>query len=113
MGRPPPQFRARVKLTFEEQGADRRRCFGFDAGRDRRVPMSMDGVEGLHTVSMWIGDHAADFREGDEFDAECRVIWPEAFAAVVSPGVAFRLWDGGFFARGVVIERCEAGWPRI
>lgn len=109
MNRSPPQFKARIKLTFEAQAANRRR-FGFDANRDRRVPMSMDGVEGLHTVSMWIAKEA-DFYEGDEFDAECRVIWPEGFANVVAPGVKFRLWDGGFFARGVVTERCEGGWP--
>lgn len=88
---------------------DRRRSFTFDRGH-RSVPMSMDGVEGLHTVGLWIGEASAVFEKGDEFDADCRVIWPEGFAAAVRPGVKFRLWDCGFFAAGVVTERCESGW---
>lgn len=72
--------------------------------------MSMDGVEGLHTVSLWIGKEEAEFQEGEEFDAECRVIWPEGFIKAVASGVSFKLWDCGFFARGLVTERCEDGW---
>jgi len=107
---PPPQFKAHVKLTFEEHGTDRRRQFGFDANGHRRLPMSMDGVEGLHTVGLWIDRNEAEFVEGDEFDADCRVIWPEGFTTAVVPGAKFKLWDGGFIADAVVTERIEAGW---
>jgi hypothetical protein len=106
---PTPQFKAHIKLTFEEYAAGRRRKFGFDEGH-RRLPMSMDGIEGLHTVGLWIEKKEAVFQEGDEFDANCRVIWPEGFTKIVAPGVQFKLWDSGFFARGSVTERCEAGW---
>ena len=109
MPRLPPQFKAHIKLTFEEHGEGRRRTFGFDTG-ERRLPMGMDGVEGLHTVALWIDRQEAVFGESDEFDADCRVIWPDAFAKIVAPGVKFRLWDAGFFARGVVTERCADGW---
>ena len=109
MMRPPPQFRSHIELTFEEHGKDRRRKFGFDEGH-RRLPMSMDGVDGLHTVGLWIEKKDAVFEEGEEFDADCCVIWPEGFTKIVAPGVKFRLWDSGFFARGVVTERCDAGW---
>lgn len=71
--------------------------------------MQMEGVEGLHTVGLWING-GAQFQEGDEFDADCRVIWPEGFANAVQVGKPFKLWAGGFFARGVVTERVEEGW---
>jgi hypothetical protein len=85
MLRPTPQFRAHIQLTFEEHGKERSRKFGFDDGH-RRLPMCMDGVEGLHTVGLWIDNTDATFEEGDEFDAGC-VIWPEGFAKIVAPGV--------------------------
>jgi hypothetical protein len=110
MIRPKPQFKAHIRLTFEEHGPDRRRKFGFDESGHRRLPMSMDGVEGLHTVGLWIEKKEAVFQEGDEFDADCCVIWPEGFVKIVAPGVQFKLWDSGFFARGSVTERCESGW---
>lgn len=71
--------------------------------------MSMNGVDGLHTVGMWI-DGPADFKQGDEIDVDCRVIWPEGFRDVVKPGVRFRLWDAGFFADGTVTETFKDEW---
>lgn len=107
--RPPPQFKARIKLTFEEHGDGRLRKFTFYNGH-RRLPMSMDGLAGLHTVGLWIEKEQAVFEKGDEFDADCCVLWPEGFTQIVVPGVRFRLWELGFFADGVVTERCDTGW---
>jgi hypothetical protein len=76
MARPNPQFRAHLIFTFAEHGAHRRRTFGFDESGHRRVPMRMDGVDGLYTVGMWI-DRAGEFRQGDEVDVDGRLIWPE------------------------------------
>ncbi len=45
-----PQFTARVHLTFVEHGEGRLRSFTFDESCERRVPMSMDGVEGLRWI---------------------------------------------------------------
>src|SRR5687767_7251574 len=109
MPRPNPQFRARLVFTFAEHGAGRRRTFGFDESGHRRVPMSMDGVDGLHTVGLWI-DRAGQFQPGDELAVDCRAIWPEGFREVVKPGVHFRLWDGGFIADGTVTERFDDEW---
>jgi hypothetical protein len=106
----PPQFKAHIRLTFEERGPNRPRKFGFDTNGHRRLPLNMDGVEGLHTVGLWIEKKEAVFTEGDEFDADCRVIWPEGFTKAVAPGVKFKLWDSGFIADGIVTERVEAGW---
>jgi len=107
--KPTPQFKAHIVLTFEEHPPSRRRIFGFDDNLSRHVPMKMEGVDNMHTVGLWI-DGAAQFSEGQEFDAECRVIWPEGFINVVKKDVKFKLWDGGFFADGIVTERIEAGW---
>jgi len=71
--KPTPQFKAHIVVTFEEHPQSRRRVFGFDDSGHRRVPMSMDGVDGLNTVCLQIG-RAGQFTEGQEFDAECRVI---------------------------------------
>ena len=105
-----PQFTARVRLTFAEHGEDRRRSFTFDESCERRVPMSMDGVEGLHTVGLAI-ESPGTFTTGEDITVGCRVIWPEGFDSVVRPGVRFSLWDAGFFADGVVLERHDAAWP--
>lgn len=109
-GRPSPQFRSHLKFTFKEHGSDRWRKFIFPEDGHRRVPMHMDGVEGLHTVGMWT-DGQVEFREGDETDVDCVVIWPEGFYSVTIPGAKFELWDGGFFAGGTVLERYEKAWP--
>ncbi len=110
MPKPVPQFKAHVVLTFEEHDTTRRHWFMFGEDGHRRVPMSMDSVEGLHTVGLWI-DGPATYRAGDEFDSDCVVIWPEGFSNAVSAGRTFKLWDGGFFANGVVTERIDEGWP--
>ena len=44
------QFAARVHLTFAEHGEGRLRSFTFGESWERRVPMSMDGVEGLRWI---------------------------------------------------------------
>jgi len=106
----PPQFKAHIRLTFEERKSESPRKFGFDANGHRRLPLTMDGVEGLHTVGLWIEMNEAIFSEGDEFDADCRVIWPEGFTKAVAPGVKFKLWDGGYIADGIITERIEEGW---
>lgn len=82
----------------------------FDEGLHRRVPMQMDGVDGLNTVGLWSAV-PAKFAEGDSITVQCMVIAPDIFDAVVQPGVIFELWDSGFFASGKVLERIEAGWP--
>jgi hypothetical protein len=82
--------------------------FGEDL--HRRVPLQVDGVEGLNTVGMWVHEPAT-FRAGDSVIVECVVIAPELYSSIVKAGVKFELWDGGFFASGTVLERIEAGWP--
>ena len=108
--RPTPQFIAELKFHFEGQGPERRHWFMFDEGLHRRVPMQMEGTDGLNTVGMWV-KKAATFKVGDSVMVECIVIAPEIYSPVVRAGVKFELWDGGFFASGTVLERIEPGWP--
>ncbi len=108
--RPTPQFTAQLQFHFTGQGPERRQWFMFDEGLHRRVPMQMEGTEGLNTVGMWVQE-AGTFKAGDTVQVECVVIAPEIYRSVVRPGVKFELWDGGFFASGTVLERIEAGWP--
>jgi hypothetical protein len=108
---PTPQFTAELKFHFKDHGPERRHWFMFDEGLHRRVPMAMDGVEGLNTVGMWV-DSPGTFKAGDIVRVRCVVIAPELFSNVVKPGVKFELWDGGFLATGTVLERVDEGWPR-
>jgi len=107
---PKPQFTAELIFHFREHGAAFRHWFAFDESCHRRVPMQMDGVDGLNTVGMW-ADAPGTFRAGDSVVVRCVVIAPELFERSLKPGVHFELWDGGFFASGTVLERIEDGWP--
>ena len=104
-----PQFIAELKFHFKDHGPERRHWFMFDESLSRRVPMQMEGIEGLNTVGIWVTE-AATFKTGESVRVECVVLAPKIFHSVVSPGVKFELWDGKFFATGTVIERIEAGW---
>lgn len=81
----------------------------FDESCHRRVPMRMDGVDSLNTVGLWT-EAPCTFKPGDSAEVRCRVIAPELFIDVVQAGRRFELWDGGFFASGVVLARIEDGW---
>jgi hypothetical protein len=107
--RPTPQFSAELNFHFREHGQGRRHWFMFGEDLRRALPMKMEGVDGLNTVSMWVRE-AGTFRAGESVLVECIVLAPEIFQSVVRPGVKFELWDAGFFAEGVVVERCERGW---
>ena len=104
------QFQARIRFHFREhQDAERRRWFLFSEDGHRRVPMQMEGVEGLNTVGMWT-DSTGAFRTGDEVIVDCVVLWEDAFRDILVVGSEFELWDSGFFAQGKVIHRYEEGW---
>lgn len=109
MHRPKPHFRAQMCFTFEEHGPGRRHRFLFQEDQCRAVPISMEGVAGLNTVGMW-SDQPGKFYEGDKVMVDCAIGSLDAFRNVVQPGVKFRLWDGGFFADGVVIQIFEEAW---
>lgn len=98
------QFTAELVFHFHEHGPDRRRWFMFGDDCHRRVPMAMDGVEGLNTVVMW-ADAPGEFHAGDAVTVRCVVIAADLYRDVVRGGVKFRLWDAGFFATGTVLER--------
>lgn len=106
---PIPQFTAELSFHFREHGAGRQQRFVFGENLHRRVPMEMDGVDGLNTLGMWT-DGVQEFGKNDSVMARCVVLAPELFVDVVKPGVTFEFWDGGFFASGKVIRRIEDGW---
>lgn len=83
--------------------------FGEDC--NRRVPMEMDGVQGLNTVGIWI-DTPAVFPSGASFNGRCRVLWEEPFRHTIKPGSKFRLWNGGFFAEGSVVDIHWENWEQ-
>lgn len=100
----------RIKFHFEEHGKDRRNWFMFGDNLERRVPMKMEGVEGLNTVAMYIEKESV-FYKGDECEVECIVIAPELYKNVIHPGSKGALWDAGFFADTEVINVYPGNWP--
>lgn len=109
--KPNPQFTAELRFHFNEHAApDRRRWFMFGEDLHRRVPMSMNGVDGLNTIGMWVKEPST-FHPGDTARVDCVVVAPEIFSAAIRPGVSFELWDGGYFATGTVLERFDTAWP--
>ena len=109
-GRPPPQFRARLTFTFREHGPDRRRYFVFGEDGHRRVPLQMAGDSDLHTVGLWQSGEAV-YREGEQVEVDCVLLQPRVLQDRVQVGTTFELWDGGFFAAGIVLECFTSGWP--
>ena len=99
----------KVKFHFREHGEERRNWFMFGEDLTRRVPMEMEGVEGLNTVGMYINKEST-FHEGDECEVNCVVIAPELFKNVIHPGSKGALWDSGFFADTEVIEVYKENW---
>lgn len=107
---PKYQFRIEISYHFNEHGEDRRRWFMFGDDCHRRVPVEMDGVEGLNTIGMFI-ENPGTFHEGDTCETDCIVIAPELFKPVIKAGTKGRLWDGGYFADVKVLKIYEEGWP--
>jgi len=108
---PKRQFKMKIKFHFNEHGKDRRNWFMFGNDLERRVPVKMEGVEGLNTVGMYIEKEAV-FHKGDECIVECIVIAPELFKNIIHPGSKGALWDGGFFADTKVLEVYSNNWPK-
>jgi hypothetical protein len=107
---PTPMFRAEITFHFRENQPPHQGLFGVSDDYHRRVPMQMEGVQGLHTVMMWFPKKGT-FRLGDTVVVECSVIAPQLFNEAVQSGAKFELWDGRFIAAGKVLERVQAGWP--
>ena len=104
-----PQFRARIRIFPTAEGGPTRGFFGFPASGVRPVPVEMDGVSGLNTIGFFQAPDTL-IRAGEEFEAGASVLYEEAFASVIRPGVAFRIWDGRFIASGEVLEVFPAQW---
>ncbi len=109
MSKVKPQFKMKIYFEFSEHDESRRQWFMFGEDLHRRVPMQMDGVEGLNTVGMFI-EHAATFNKGDSCEVDCAVIAPELFESVIEVGSKGKLWDGGFFASTEVTKIYSNGW---
>ncbi|NVK87742.1 MAG: hypothetical protein HWE13_06430 [Gammaproteobacteria bacterium] len=104
-----PQFKMKIHFDFLEHDETRRQWFMFGEDLHRRVPMQMDGIDGLNTVGMFI-DRAGTFKEGDFCEVDCVVIAPELFEPVLKVGSKGKLWDGGFFASIEVTKVYKDGW---
>jgi hypothetical protein len=104
-----PQFRMKIYFNFSEHDETRRQWFMFGKDLQRRVPMQMDGVEGLNTVGMFI-EHPATFKKGEYCEVDCVVISPELFVSTIEVGSKGRLWDSGFFANTEVTKIYSEGW---
>ena len=69
----------------------------------------MDGVPNMNTVGFFYTPEAV-VQAGEEFEADCWVIWEEGFYPVIRPGAAFQIWDGRFIASGEVLHVYRENW---
>lgn len=99
----PTQFSLRVSFHFNEHAADRQRWFGVGDDLSRRVPLEMEGVDGLNTVMMGFREPGR-FMPGDTVTVECAVIASELFRGKLAIGSRGRLWDGGYLADVEVVD---------
>jgi hypothetical protein len=83
--------------------------FGFPDSGVRHVPVEMDGVPGLNTVSLFHAPNTV-IHCGEEFEGDCRVIWEEGFYPAMRCGATFRVWDGRFIASGEVSHVYRENW---
>jgi len=97
--KPSPDFLAKITVTRGRKTEPNLSCFVFGEDGQRRVPMELEGTEGLHTVNIWVG-RAAIFPKGESFEAELTCLDRTVFEEEVCSGTKFMLWDGGFFAEG-------------
>jgi hypothetical protein len=109
MNGPQPNFIATITVTRGRTQEPHKGAFVFGDDCNRRVPMEMDGVDGLNTVGIWI-DAPSVFPSGSSFKGRCRVLWEEPFRGKIAVGTRFRLWDCGHFAEGVVDEVKLENW---
>ena len=101
--RTPFQFKILIKFHFAEHDANRRRWFSVGENCERRVPLELQEIEGLHTVLMRF-EKPERFVSGDEVTAKCIIISPQLFVGKIAPGAKGKLWDAGFFADVEVME---------
>jgi len=92
-----------IRFHFKEYGENRRKWFGVGEDHHRRVPVEMDGVEGLNTVGMWFQE-SGRYEENDRAMVQCSAIAPQLFYGNIEVGTKGRLWDGGFFADVEITE---------
>lgn len=109
MLKPPPHFSANVRIFRREEGGPPQGFFGFSDSGVRRVPVEMDGVPNLNTVAFF---YTPDTRieNGEEFEADCCVIWEEGFYPIIQPSLKFRIWDCRFIASGEVLQVYRDNW---
>lgn len=100
---PKPHFKATITVTRGNQSGSYKGYFVFGEDCCRKVPIEMEGVEGLNTAGFWIEQPNA-FNTGESFEASCCVLYEEAFKDIVSKGKTFKLWSLGYFAEGIITE---------
>lgn len=98
-----------MRIFRTEDGGPQQGFFGFPHSGVRNVPVEMDGVPNMNTVGFF---HTPDavVRGGEEFEADCRVIWEEGFYPAIRAGLTFRIWDGRFIAAGEVLHVYRENW---
>lgn len=109
MKKPLPHFRASVRIFKLEDGGPLHGFFSFPDSGIRSVPVEMEGVPGLNTVGFFHSPNAF-IQNGQEFEADCCVVWEEGFYPAIDDGTAFRIWDGGFIASGKVLHVYLENW---
>ena len=70
----------------------------------RRVPMEIAETDsGLNTISL-AGSPNLIVQQGEMVELDCDVLSFDHLRNLISQQATFRLWDGGFFADGTIVQ---------
>ncbi|WP_372365801.1 hypothetical protein [Candidatus Uabimicrobium sp. HlEnr_7] len=113
-----PHFKAKTTVTRGRKYGPDKGKFTFGEDGWRVIPTQIDGMQELYgemargSLGIYVGKESV-FEKGESFDAECRYAVLEAYTSLIKLGAEFKLWDGGFFAVGVITEVYKENWIEI
>ena len=97
------QFKMRIKFHFLNKKDPAAGCFYVGEDLTRKVPLEVEGIEGLNTVYMFFSE--SDLYPADEMViVECHTIAPQLYQGKIKLGLKGKLWESGYFADVEILE---------
>jgi hypothetical protein len=97
------QFTMYIYFHFDNKKDSSEVCFCVGEDLERRVPLEIEGIEGLNTVYM-LFPKSDLYLANETVTVECRTIAPQLYKGKIKPGLKGRLWESGYFADVEILE---------
>ena len=97
------QFKMKIKFDFFNTRDPAEGYFYVGEDLKRKVPLEVEGIEGLNTVYMFFPE--SDLYLADEVViVDCCTIAPQLYRGKIKPGLKGKLWESGYFADVEILE---------